>query len=97
MHLHSTTDTGVQIRRVVAGRYILRFDGAFIGAVFGDYVIGFTATDKDGMNLGRHTTLSGAATAVQTNLVNRVERNTRLQRDEETIWSGLHAVAPVSA
>jgi len=97
MFLHSTTDTGVQIRRTVLGQYTLYLDGAPIGAVFGDLEIGFTATSWDGMNLGRHTTLSGAATAVQTNLVNRVERNTRLQRDEETIWSGLHAVAPVSA
>lgn len=97
MFLHSTTDTGVQIRRVVAGRYILRFDGAFIGAVFGDYVIGFTATDKNGATLGRHESLHDAAAVVHANLVRRAEHHARLNRDEESVWSALHTITPVSA
>lgn len=97
MFLHSTTDTGVQIRRTVLGRYTLHLDGAHIGAVFGDYEIGFTATDKDGMTLGRHESLHDAAVIVHANLVRRVERNARLQADEESVWSALHADAPVPA
>jgi hypothetical protein len=97
MHLHSTTDTGVQIRRVVAGRYILRFDGAFIGAVFGDYVIGFTATDKDGMNLGRHTTLDGAAVAVHTAWTKATNAADRLQYIEDCIRTEILHNLPVSA
>jgi hypothetical protein len=97
MFLHSTTDTGVQIRRTVLGRYTLHLDGAPIGSVLGDYKIGFIATDKDGTDLGRHESLHDAAAVVHANLVTRVERNARLQRDEESVWSVLHADAPVQA
>jgi len=96
MFLHSTTDTGVQIRRTVLGQYTLHLDGGPIGRVFGDHEIGFTATDKDGMSLGRHATLDDASAVVHANLVNRVERSTRLQLEEESVWSEL-GTTPVSA
>jgi len=97
MLLHSTTDTGVQIRRTVLGRYTLHLDGVPIGSVLGDYKIGFIATDKDGTDLGRHESLADAAAVVHANLVTRVEHNARLQRNEETVWSALNTTTQVSA
>lgn len=92
MYAHTTTDTGVHVRRVVLGRYTLHLDGARIGSVFGDHEIGFTATDKDGMGLGRHETLNDAAAVVHANLVNRVERPTLTDTAP-----GLPVATPVSA
>jgi hypothetical protein len=96
MFLHSTTDTGVQIRRTVLGQYALHLDGAPIGRVFGDHVIGFTAYDTNGATLGRHKSLDDASAVAHANLVRRVLHATRQQADEEFVWHALHTTTPVS-
>jgi len=97
MFLHSTTDTGVTARRVVAGRYTIHLGEVRIGRVFGDYEIGFTAYDTNGATLGRHEDLRKATAAVHAHLIDSVEREVRRNCDEECVWSSLHAAAPVSA
>ena len=97
MFLHSTTDTGVTARRVVACRHTIHLGEVRIGHVFGDYEIGFTAYDTAGATLGRHESLQDAMGAVHDHLIDSVEREVRRNCDEESVWASLHAAAPVPA
>jgi hypothetical protein len=81
----TTTDTGVTLRRVVAGRYTLHLDETRIGRVFGDFEIGFTAYDNDGATLGCHESLDHAAVAVHNAWTNAVQAEERLQYIEACI------------
>jgi len=97
MFLHSTTDTGVQIRRTVLGRYTLHMDGAPIGRVFGDHEIGFNAYDNDGDTLGRYESLDAAAAAVHTAWTKATNAADRLQYIEACIRTEILNNAPMSA
>jgi hypothetical protein len=93
----TTTDTGVTLRRVVAGRYTLHLDEARIGRVFGDFEIGFTAYDNDGATLGRHESLDAAAVVVHTAWTNTVKAEERLQYIEACLRTEILNATPMSA
>lgn len=97
MFLRTTTDTGVNVRRVVLGRYTLHLGEARIGKVFGDYEIGFTAYDNDGATLGRHESLDAAAYVVHTAWIKAIAAEERLQYIEACIRSEILNDAPMSA
>jgi hypothetical protein len=93
----TTTDTGVTVRRVVAGRYTLHLDETRIGRVFGDFEIGFTAYDNDGATLGRHESLDHAAVAVHNAWTKAVAEEDRLGRIEACIRTEILNDLPASA
>ena len=93
----TTTDTGVTLHPIVAGRYTVYLDETRIGRVFRDFEIGFTAYDNDGATLGRHESLNVTAHAVYTAWIKATNAEERLQYIEACIRTEILNNAPMSA